>query len=287
MSEAPAPGAEAEPPRRLYDLVEVGADYPAWNGPPRRSLLICTTQRSGSTLLGEAIYFAGGLGCPLEYFHGGFRPGFEQRWGATGFRDYLDALYRRRTDPSGVLAVKLFWRDIVDIAREVDSALDEALSGAASAGLEPETYRRIFDLLSGLFPDPVFVRLTRQDQLRQAASFAIASMTRSWRRFADSNPRRSEDADYAFAVMLRSLASVQRENARWTGFFAANGPPRCTLAYEDLQRDYEGTVRRLFEALGRPDAPIAPPRLQKQAGPHSETLLETFLEEFRQRARGD
>ncbi len=50
-----------------YDLVRAEADYPEWQGPPRRTLLICTQPRSGSTLLGEALWFAGGLGCPLEY----------------------------------------------------------------------------------------------------------------------------------------------------------------------------------------------------------------------------
>ena len=52
-----------------YDLTLAGADCPRWDGPPRRSILICSHPRSGSTLLGEAIRFAGGLGCPLEYLH--------------------------------------------------------------------------------------------------------------------------------------------------------------------------------------------------------------------------
>ena len=50
-----------------YDLASAAHDYPIWEGLPRRTVLLCTHPRSGSTLLGEALYFAGGLGCPLEY----------------------------------------------------------------------------------------------------------------------------------------------------------------------------------------------------------------------------
>ena len=104
--------------RQRYDLVTAEADYPAWSGPPRRSIAVCTQQRSGSTLLGEAIHSAGGLGCPLEYFHAGFRPAFERRWETATFRDYLDALYRFRTDPGGTFSVKLFWIDVMRLLQE-------------------------------------------------------------------------------------------------------------------------------------------------------------------------
>ena len=53
-----------------YDLAGPEGDYPEWDGPPRRSIVLCTHPRSGSSLLGEALTFAGGFGCPLEYFHG-------------------------------------------------------------------------------------------------------------------------------------------------------------------------------------------------------------------------
>ena len=86
------PGNPKQP--RVYDLVTAVANYQEWQGRPSRSVLICTQQRSGSTLLGEAIYFGGGLGCPLEYFHVGFRPGFEARWASKTFRDYTNLAER-------------------------------------------------------------------------------------------------------------------------------------------------------------------------------------------------
>src|ERR1700761_3198901 len=92
-----------------YDLAMAAHDYPAWHGEPRRSILICSHPRSGSTLLGEALYFAQGLGCPLEYFHPGFRPPMAERWHAPEIRRYAQSVKAHRTDPGGTLAVKLFW----------------------------------------------------------------------------------------------------------------------------------------------------------------------------------
>jgi hypothetical protein len=103
---------------RVYDLSTAKADYPDWAGTPNRSVIVCAHQRSGSTLLGEALYAAGGFGCPLEYFHAGFRPGFAKRWKTDDFRSYLRELYKHRTDATGVISVKMFWRDLAHLIHE-------------------------------------------------------------------------------------------------------------------------------------------------------------------------
>ena len=88
-----------------YDQLLASADYPPWHGPPNRSLIIGAFQRSGSTLVAEAMYFAGGMGCPHEYFSFGFRPVLERRWRPPDLRSYVAKLHRFRTDPSGVFSI--------------------------------------------------------------------------------------------------------------------------------------------------------------------------------------
>ena len=61
-------------PRKQYDLSNSDHDYPAWEGPPRRTIVICTHPRSGSTLLGEALFFAGNMGCPPRILSSRFSP---------------------------------------------------------------------------------------------------------------------------------------------------------------------------------------------------------------------
>lgn len=270
--------------RRVYDLVAATADYPEWRGPPARTLIVCTQQRSGSTLLGEAMYFAGGLGCPLEYFHSGFRPGFAARWAAPDLTRYTAAVHRFRTDPSGAFAVKLFWWDVAMLAREIAPAAFAALDDVPALQTGADTYRRIHAALAPLFPNPVLIHLTRRDEVAQAVSYAVAAQTRLWREFRAA--RRQAPLEFQFHRIVHELARIQNHNAHWANYFAANELACHRVVYEDLAGDYAGTLRRLFATLGRPDAPIALPRLQKQADAASEDLRRQFMAAFAQRARG-
>jgi LPS sulfotransferase NodH len=270
-------------PRSTYDLSRAEADFPEWTGAPRRTLVICTQQRSGSTLLGEAIYFAGGLGCPIEYFHAGFRSHFERRWRTQDLRSYANTVHRYRTDPGGVFSVKLFWENAVTLVRELEPAAFAALAHPSAPLLDRSVHRRIFSTISEFLPNPTFVFLTRQHEIRQAISASVASQTCKWRRF--STYGRPRQAKYDFNEIVGRLAEIQSDNRHWLDFFAANAVEYNSVSYEDLADNYDVTLRRLFDAIGRPDAPITPPRLQKQADANSEALLEKFLIEFRQRTR--
>jgi LPS sulfotransferase NodH len=269
---------------RVYDLTLPEADYPEWRGAPRRTILICTQQRSGSTMLGEAVYFAGGLGCPLEYFHRGFRPAFEKRWGTSGIEAYVRAVHRLRTDPGGVLSVKLFWEDVVDLARKLAPAGLELKPGESASQADDATYRLMLSAVAEVFPHPSWVFLRRGDTLRQAVSLSVASQTRSWRQFSERKDSRRPP--YDFDQIVQALARIQNENRHCSNFFQANTLRYYEVLYEDLTERYEATLRQLFEFLGRPEAQISPPRLRKQANADSEELLRKFMIEFRRRASG-
>jgi LPS sulfotransferase NodH len=277
-------GSETKGRRVVYDLAQPSADFREWNDRPQRTFLICTQMRSGSTLLGEAIYFAGGLGCPVEYFHRGFRTGFERRWATSDIRAYAKMVHRYRTDPSGVFSVKLFWGDLLELVCEVAPGEFSSLDGVNASRIDASVYRRIFSTIADIFPCPTFILLTRRDEIRQAVSTFVATETRLWRRFSTRTgaPR----ADYNFDGIVQRLAEIQNDNHHWLNFFRGNGLQYYGMTYEDLADNYEVTLRRFFAALGRPDAPITPPRLQKQADVYSEELLERFLIEFHQRAHG-
>ena len=272
--------------RQRYDLVTAEADYPAWSGPPRRSIVVCTQQRSGSTLLGEAIHFAGGLGCPLEYFHAGFRPGFEKRWRTRTFRDYLDALYRFRTDPSGTLSIKLFWVDVMRLLQEREPSLFGRIGHVDAPIIDDDAYRNISRLLAELLPNPVFIFLSRQDTLRQAVSLSIAAQSRTWRWIpGKQNPDPSITAEYDFDHLIRCLAVIQNYNKHWVGFFDANRIPPLKIIYEDMAADYGEQLPALLTHLGRQSLPeLPPPRMRKQADALSERFVERFKQEFSRRA---
>ena len=267
-----------------YDFVTAEADYRAAENPPRRSILVCTSMRSGSTLLGEAMYFAGGLGCPLEYYHSGFRPGFEQRWDARDIVAYTAALHRWRTDASGTFSTKLFWQDMLPLVEEIDSRLITGLPGPDASQWRDEHYRQVWSTLAPLFPKPIFVRLLRKDELAQSISNFVAGATRRYRLFgwqpAPATP------DYDFDAIVRALAAVQNHNRHWQRFLAANALMHRTILYEDLSENYDAAVSALLANLGA-ETHVAPkPRLNRQRGAHSEEIRARFLGEFRLRAQG-
>lgn len=273
------------PGARIYDLVLGSADYPRQCGLPERTIVICSQPRSGTTLLSEAMYFAGGLGCPVEYFHSAFRLGFEQRWRTTDFGSYCTCVHEHRTDTTGVFSLKLFWLDVVGLVRELGPEEFSDLR-VTSTQITPSSQRRMFALISQMVPNPFFVFLTRRDEVRQAISYYIAGETKRWRRFSDRPGANSAGPDYSFDKILGNLGFIQNCNKQWLGFFHANGLKYFPMVYEDLAQDYEATIRKLFLALDRPDARVVSPRLHKQADATSEQFFERFMLDFGRRVPG-
>jgi LPS sulfotransferase NodH len=270
--------------RQGYDLATAAWDRSSGYQRPRRSVLVCTMRRCGSTLLGEALLGAG-LGCPLEYLHVAWRPGFEARWRAAGLRDYVAALYQHRTAADGTLAVKLFWPDVLQTLRRWSPAGGDRAARLATAG--PAERARVNGevgaMLRDLFPNPSVVFLWRQDVLRQAVSDLVAHQSGRWREVsaaaAEPPPRPSYDRD----GIDRLLSQFGRELRAWRDCLGHLRPPLVEVVYEELARDYGGTVRRVLRALlgERWDGEVPPPRLRRQADAASERLLLRYLRERR------
>lgn len=265
------------PERAPYDLTTAAHDYPYWPGPPRQTLLVCTHPRSGSTLLGEALYFAGGFGCPLEYFHPGFRPGLAARWQTSTLAEHVRAAHRRRTDPGGTFGAKLFWRDVEQMAVELDPARFGGLNALRPDDVPPETYRALAALLEPIFPNPRLVHLERRDRVRLAVSGMTATQTGIWRLVPDAvTPPPRADVDYDMARLDHYIAAVDTCHAHWRNFFAAIGVTPYELSYEALIANYAATIADLLGWLGS-DTPVPPMRLQRQSGTANEALVLRYL----------
>ena len=269
---------------RHYDLSLAENDFAVWNGPPRQTLMICSHMRSGSTLLGEAIHFAGGLGCPLEYLHRGFRPTIADRWGTPDLESYVAAMHRLRTDPSGIFSIKLFWRDIEEVAYERAPDRFPLPSTVSPDDTSAESYRAYQAILADILPAPVPALLGRRDLVRQAVSQIIANQTGLWRAIPGVGRQQAiAPADYDYDRILGSLAFARDSADHWAGYFRAIGVEPYALTYEDLVRDYAGTVGTLLTALGRPgEAP--PQRMRRQSDQVGEAMVLRFLREHAARA---
>jgi LPS sulfotransferase NodH len=268
----------AEPP--TYDLATAAADYPPWEGPPLRTVAVCTHMRSGSTLLGEALLQAG-VGVPLEYYHLGFRPNLQARWGAASLDAYVAAVRRHRTAPDGVLGLKLFWMDIEDIAHERDPAGQPPRGGRPPQTMREDDYRRLFDLVTDIIPEPTttFVQLVRRDRVRQAVSHLTAFRTGRWRAIEGQEREALGKADYDYERILQIMAAADYSNAHWANFFSALGVKPYVITYEQLSSDYDGSVGALLRRLGFPCGQLQAPRMRRQSDALTEAMALRFVKE--------
>jgi len=261
-----------------YDLASVAHDYPEWEGPPRRTVLLCAHPRSGSTLLGEALYFAGGLGCPLEYFHAGFRPSFARRWNAPDYDSLSGAVRRHRTSPDGTLGVKLFWRDIEEIARDAEPEL-ERFANVPPSEAPADYYATLAKHVARLFPNPQFLHLWREDRLRQAVSAVLAVETGRWRSIPGATREGASVTPPFEADRIERIMSYSDFcHGHFRNLFAAMGTVPHAVSYEALTADYGTTVRSVLRHLGSDAEPCAP-RMRRQADGANEAMVLRYLRE--------
>ena len=245
---------DATPRPKKYDLSLAEFDYPEWAGRPTRTILMCTEQRSGSTLLGEAMYFAGDLGCPLEYFHGGFIPDFVERWGTADPDAYRQAAHRHRTAPNGTFSAKMFWGDIMRMLAERDAALHAEMMAVSPLvrGPAPDLYRAVAATIEDLIDGATYIYLRRLDRVRRAVSGIVAEETGLWRSIPGVGNYAPRSAQvYDFDRIAKRVAAATQAQAHWHNFFAALGVTPMALTYEELTRDYMGTASRVLQRFGQ------------------------------------
>lgn len=261
---------------------------------PRRSYLVCATQRSGSTLLCELLKQTGVAGRPEEFFEAsrdtglpphpgdylaglartgvGIRddptpaagPDYSSLHGIENYGDHLERTREWGTTPNGVFGAKLMWNQLPELA--------------ALAGTLPE-YAGLqwIELLEHLFDGPRFIWVSRRDKVRQAVSLWKAVQTRSWRGSApgDDRPR----LEYHFGAVDHLVSRIETDDHGWEAFFAEHDIEPLKIVYEDdLEGDRDGTVRRALAFIGVPPPPrrLATPALRRQSDALSEEWVAAY-----------
>ncbi|HYZ82662.1 MAG TPA: Stf0 family sulfotransferase [Solirubrobacteraceae bacterium] len=237
----------------------------------RRAYLVCATQRSGSTLLCELLKDTGVAGRPEEYFEAvrdtgvpphprdfldglppmglgidddpapPAAPEYSALSGVTDYREHLRRTFARGTTANGVFGAKLMFNQLAEL---------HALAGPLPeyAGLDTGA------LLERLFRGPRYIWISRRDTVRQAVSMWKALQTRSWRD-GNGDGRRSSPV-YRFEGIDHLVRRFSADEAGWRSFFARHGITPLRLSYEeDLERDPEGTIRRVLGWIGESPPP--------------------------------
>lgn len=108
------------------------------------------------------------------------------------------------------------------------------------------------------------MRLTRDDRLGQALSWARALQTGRWA----AHQRAWRPPSYDRSAIARCLDRIEADEAAWSAWFAARRIEPLRLTFEDVASDLAGAARRVLTTLGVPGAAAAQvpaPDLERQA----------------------
>ena len=254
----------------------------------QRLLVIASVERTGSTLLCSILRGTQAAGAPEEYLNiqtknfarlrkmvGAPKLRLSQlpmalarlatgrypwkdisSFSQVSFRDYLLAVARERTTPNGVFGVKMHWnqykRHMLDLGFDVN-----------------------------VWEVPVcWVRITRENELRQAISFVRAAQSESW----NSNMQVVREPIYDAEAIISALNRITEENTRWDTYFAEKGIVPLHITYEQLIQNMDSTVRKVMAFIDSPVDVVPAPQTKKQSESTSRQWAERFVTEHPEHA---
>lgn len=242
---------------------------------PMRSFWIWFSPRTGSTLLCKALEQTRLAGKAGEFFN------FENETLRShhAVQDYPNLqkkIWELGSSKNGVMGVKysLFHASFLPIAQEMIHL--QQIEGA-----DPLDWR----IWEGLFPNCLHIYLTRRNKIRQAVSWWKAIQDNQWHRQTSDSPAQ-DAAFYADKYNFDALSHLYKESmlreSATEAYFAHNGIKPLTVVYEDLIRDYVGTLNRLLYAIGvqEEDTKIIAPYYQQTADDLSEKWVLQFREDL-------
>jgi LPS sulfotransferase NodH len=206
----------------VQELFETEYDFPEFDRPPTREIMVAALPRSGSTAFALALWETGHLGSPLEYLNFELVSRFP-RW-AGELADpprYWEHVQRVRTAPNGVFSFKMFPQNYRSLAADCPA------------------------LLERICPTHV-VYLTRKDLDRQSISYSRAIQSGAW--FGDAAAVRSAVYNEKHISTCKKLLIRQMQD--WERIFAITETNVLRMTYEEFEEDKSLAINSVAEFIG-------------------------------------
>ncbi len=198
--------------------------------------ILCSTPRTGSTLLCSLLSSTHVLGYPESYFREPDEDAWARRFAlptvGQRVRDYqafVQAARDAATTANGVFAARIMWGSIQRMAAGLEKS-----SGQTDRAILEEALGRL-----------TFVQLTRDDVVAQAVSWARAEQTGYWQH-GDTVSRWPEPD---LQQMTDLVGIIRAHTSSWRAWFASNGIEPRELSYEQVVAEpriaVEGIAARL------------------------------------------
>lgn len=213
------------------------------------SYVICTSPRSGSTLLCRLLREAGNAGFPESHFHA---PSLEKWLGYYGFRNeefntrryalsaVFKAAYERGKGESDVFGLRM-QRHSFDFFIKQLNILYPSLRDDKSC-------------INAAFGNTLFVHLTRENKLDQAISYVKAKQSGLWHIASDGTEleRLSEPKEPVYDAngIAAQLALMGQMETEWNEWFTTEQIEPLRVTYRELSAAPYATLGLVLAALG-------------------------------------
>lgn len=243
-----------------------------------QSYILCTSPRSGSTLLCKLLAATRQAGKPESYFHDPSLEDWLHEYGLTpdpsaSEQNKLAAVFAavrtRGAAGTGLFGLRLQRGSFDYLAQKL---------GVLHAGHSSDAAR-----FEAAFGQTLFIHLTRLDKLEQAISLTKAGQTGLWHQAPDGTELERlsapQEPAYDRAMIAQNLKEVSALDRAWSDWFAQEKVEPLRITYEELSHDPQGVLMTALEALGvnRKAAQNVRPGVAKLADEQSRLWKQRFL----------
>lgn len=233
---------------------------------PDVSYVICTTPRSGSHFLGEALSNTQVAGKPDEYFICDDKGRLENEtgnmagvYGRMSLEEFRDIVIDAGSTPNGVFGITIMWPYFHTILKNFRTL--PQYQGSSD-----------HELVSMLLFNPKYIWLIRRDKVRQAISLLKALQTNVWGKRAGVKSQAEGELKYNYFAIDHYRGTLAKSDRNWQQYFDDNQISPFVVVYEEFVENYDKIVREILEFLGTSTRHlrISQPRLEKQADGRSD-----------------
>lgn len=226
--------------------------------------IICTSPRTGSTLLCKGLAATGWAGAPAEYFD--YRPEVKEHWmrhyGIADEARYASGIVEATSTPNGVFGTKLHWTTLLDMHRALRASFAPPVTGPKNPSLD--------DLLRARFLEVRYIWLRRHNKIAQGISHFRAFRSGVWESRRGQRPGLDVADDsvvFDLDLIRHCIRLAEKYDNDWADYFRRREIAPMQLFYEDLVNAYDQHLRSVLAYLDIPyaDLPTAIPQLERLA----------------------